>query len=176
MDFQSFLQQSQTYLSDLLIRTSINLDDPQRFSSIEDPYQLGQTRYKIYNSRELRGYKPNKDRPELVAYTFFVLRPLYGVKEKFLEEVNKKNRGEQYDSDVIGNYYVPVHPDFVEMKTLYSSLGQMLSEDYFPGKGYSFAFHLVTVTKEFDVAIVFLEVGSIKNLGAAYPNEIAFNP
>ncbi len=61
------------------------------------------------------------------------------------------------------------------MKALSSSLGQMLSDTYFTGKGYSFISHLVTVTKDYDVALVFLEMGSVKNLEAVYPEEVIFN-
>ena len=172
----SFLRKTQDYISTKLNNSSFRLDDESLFSPIEEPYTLWGKRYQINTFHDLTGFRPNKDKPEPLLYTFYLLRPLDGVKEKFLDELKKKDSGQNHDSSVVGDYYAPFVPGNKEFDVLSGNLAGMLSNDYFPNKGYEFEFSVAVPTKDSDIALVFLEVGSFDKLRTIYPEGIPFDP
>lgn len=172
MNFDDFSNRSHSYLSSIIQSTSFNLRDSTMFSTITDPYKLGDTDYQIYPFKGITSYLPNPSKSDQpVLYTFFILSPLGSVKETFLDTLEKKKAGKSYNEKVIGDYYLNFVPTYKPFDLLTTSLEAMLVEDFFPGKGYKFTFHLVTVTKDFDFALIYLETGALAKLENSYPAE-----
>lgn len=94
------------------------------------------------------------------------------TKDTYLKEVNKMRSGQEYDKSIIGSYYANFVPSFKPFETLTDSLGRMLEEDFFPEKNYKFIFHMVTITKDYDIVLVYLQLNSINALEAKYPDEL----
>lgn len=172
MNIKNFVKSSQDYLSNLLANTSFNLENKEEFAVITDPYDLNGTRYQVYPFNKLMGYFPDPEKEEEpVLYTFYILKADQNIKETYLKEVNKMRHNQEYDKSVISSYYANFTPSFKPFDTLTQSLGKMLEEDYYSGKGYEFIFHLTSVTKDYDIAVVYLQLNSLNELEARYPGE-----
>ena len=168
----SFNTNSQNYLSKLLSSSSFNLEDKEKFGIINEPYDLNGTEYQIFPFKPLTGYLPNPEKKdEPVLYTFFVLKVDSDTKEKYLQEVTNMKAGREYQKDVIGTYYANFVPSFEPFDQLTFNLGKMLEEDFFPGKDYKFVFHMVTITKDFDIALVYLQLNCLNVFETKYPGE-----
>src|SRR3989344_3994459 len=176
MDIKQFLEKAQEYISAKIYNSSFNLQDFSQIGVIKEPYQIDDRSYQIYYLKKLTGFRPNKERPEPFLYAFFIVRPLGGEKEKFLAELKKKQDGQECDESIISHYYRPFFPAYEPFRILYENLAGMLSHDFLPGRGYEFIFQIAVPTKDYDIAIVFAEVGSLTKLKGIYPNEMPFNP
>lgn len=176
MDIKLFIEKSQEYLSSAVNSVIVDVLDRSEYGIIRQPYILRGRQCQIYFPRKVSSYKPNREREEVVNYISYVIRPMDGVKEKFLEEVDKMNKGQTYDENVIGSYYLPFTPGDLNFKKLAESLEKMLTRDIFPDRGMEFLFHLVTVSKDFDIVLVFLELNSVNKLASRYPDDLIFNP
>lgn len=172
MNINTFTKKSQDYLSNLLSSSSFDLESREDFAVIAEPYDLNGSKYQIFPFKKLTGYLPDPEkRDEPVLYTFYILQVNQETKEAYLEEVHKMRANQDYDKSVIGAYYANFVPGFKPFDELAYSLGIMLEEDFFPGKNYKFAFHVVTITKDYDIAIVYLQLNSINSLESRYPGE-----
>lgn len=172
MNIQKFSKQSQEYLIKLLSSNSFDLNNKDDFLEIPDPYDLNGTKYQIYVFKKLTGYLPDSEKKdEPVLYTFYILKVDQNYKENYLKEVNKMRSGQMYDKNITSSYYSNFSPSFKPFDTLTYTLGKMLEEDLFQGKNYKFIFHLASVTKDYDIALVYLNQDSINQLEAMYPGE-----
>ncbi len=172
MNVSAFTKSSQDYLGKLLASSSFDLEDKEEFATITVPYNLNGTNYQIYPFKKLTGYLPDPEKKdEPVLYTFYILTADQSIKNIYLKEVNKMRFNQEYDKSIIGSYYANFVPSFKPFETLVYSLGKMLEEDFFPEKNYKFIFHMVTVTKDYDIVLVYLQLNSINALEAKYPNE-----
>jgi hypothetical protein len=176
MDKLDFIKKTQKFLALRFSSKSYDLYDKENFGLVEESYTLEDKQYQVFNFKFLTGFKPNKSRPELLIYTFFILRPLNGVKEKFLEEVEKQESGQPFNKEIIGSYYSPFFPELLEFKKMTIRISDALEKVYYPGKGYEFVFDLVTITKDYDMVLAFIEIGSLKKLDITYPDKVVFDP
>lgn len=110
-----------------------------------------------------------------LKYPFFILVPPEDLKDKFLGEVNKKNSGQTYDENIIGQYYLPVAPGRSDFEELINDLTNLLELNLFQGKGYKFSFHLVCPTADYNFALIFVETNSVLNLGERYEGKAPFD-
>jgi len=173
MIIKTFNENSQNYLGRFFSESSFNLEDREKFGTITDPYKLNDTEYQIYPFRALTGYLPDPEKEdEPILYTFFVLKAPNEVKERFLQEVSKKENGQPFQEEVISSYYTNFVPSFKPFEELTFNLGRMLEEVFFPGRGYKFVFHMSTVTKDFDIALIYIQYNSVEALELKYPGEI----
>ncbi len=172
MNKNTFIKNSQDLLAKLISSSSFNLEDKETFGIITEPYDLNDTRYQIYPFKKLTGYLPNPEKKdEPVLYTFYVLKADDDTKNIYINEVEKMKSKQDYNKEIIGSYYSNFVPSFKPFNELSYSLGKMLEEDFFTGKGYKFAFHLVTVTKDFDIALIYIQLNSLDQLEVKYPDE-----
>jgi len=172
MKKDTFVKNSQDLLSNLMSTSSFNLEDREAFGSITEPYDLNGTKYQIYPFKKLTGYLPDPEKKdEPVLYTFYVLKPDANTKNLYLNEVEKMRSNRDYDKNIIGSYYANFVPSLKPFDELAHSLGRMLEEDYYTGKGYSFVFHLVTTTKDYDIALIYIQLNSLEQLETKYPGE-----
>jgi len=175
MDIKDFTEKSQNYLSRIFFQTSHNLSDQNVFGFIEEPVKLSSVSYSPYFFKFLTGYKPNQEIKLPVLYTFFILVPPKEIKERFLGELNKKNSGQGYDESVIGQYYLPVSPGRSDFEELSNDLTNLLELNLFQRKGYSFSFHLVCPTVDYNFALIFVETNSVLKLGEHYEGKVPFD-
>jgi len=172
MNIDKFLSNSNKHLAKLISTMSFDFADESTLGIVVEPYKLGNVEYDVRYLKGLTYYLPDPEiKDEMVKYTFFILKALGGVKEKFLEECNKKNSGQRYDENVIGDYYMNFVPGFKPFDEFSHGLTAMIEEDILPGKGYKFTFNLATVTKDFDFALVYLETNSVMKLAEKYPGD-----
>lgn len=173
---EDFAQLSQKYIGMRISSSPFNLDDKNTFIKVDEPYVLSGRNYDVYLYRYLTGYKPDKGREEVVKYTFAIMKPDEEFKKKFMDEVTKQQKGEQYDGDVIGEYYSPFVVGQKEFDELYKNLALILGNDVFANKGYVFGLHTVTVTPELNPVLVFAEVKSFNEAMQVYDSTKNFDP
>jgi len=175
MNVKDFTEKSQNYLSKIFFQTSHNLNDQDMFGVIEEPVKLNNINYASYFFRPLTGYEPNQLIKLPVLYTFFVLVPPEDLKDKFLGELNKKNSGQSYDENIVGQYYLPVSPGHNDFEELINDLTDLLELNLFQGKGYKFSFHLVCPTADYNFALIFVETNSVLKLGEQFEGSVPFD-
>jgi hypothetical protein len=167
------VDESKAFLADLFMSTSFAETD-EMFGSIDEPVLLNDVRYKVRFFRALTRH-PLAEGGE-VHYTFFLLNALDGVKERFLAEVEKEASGGPADNDVIGKYYAPFVPGFVEFDELRQDLTLLLGERIFANRPYRFEYLFGTVTADFEVALIFVEIGSLMRASGSSQRSNAIMP
>lgn len=174
MDFKDFYNKSGRYLSRLIYQTAFN---PQEgFGIIDESVKLNNIIYQPYFLKILTGYRPNKNCPTPILYTFFLLTPPKEMKDNFLREVEKKKKGEEIDKEIIADYYLPISPGSLDLNELTKDLKNLLELQLCKNKDYEFEFLLACPTANYDFALVFLEINSVVKLEEAYyPDQIPFD-
>ncbi len=163
-DLASTLETSQKVLCELFVRTSF-AGAEEMFGIIDDPIVLDGVPHKIRFFKSLTSH-PLPGTQSTIAYTFFLATPEGGVKEQFVEEVNKQRAGAPCNEALIVSHFLRFVPGKKDFDELTEDLKNVLQRGLYEGKPYEFAFQQVCPTADWDMTLVFVEVNSVMRAAA----------